>query len=838
MHYSKNWLLILITFFATTSITLSFFYKLTYHADLMLTSSDNNIHFNHSYLISLDDSETIDAVFNSSHFKPIINNKMKAEFGEHSYWHKLQVINKSKFIKSLTLLLDNYVIAEIDIYVFKADQVYDYVERGNARWPKELKARALPSYDFELSPSEELIFYIRSKSKGSNVLPLALYEQSNFRNYEQYLFILWGALTGLVLIMAFYNLILFVGVKDIVYVYYVGYMLSILLDLGLLHGFLVFTLPQEIINFLTLHITAVHYFVIYFALMFALKYLKFDQDNKWIYKIGKWTGLVMLLMALSTIYIKEHIAVQIFFAIQTIIYLFIFFLLVKKFKGNFSWAKYYFISWMPIYVGGIITPAFFIGLIEYNFWTRNALLISIMAEASLISMGLANRLRSNKEKILHNITHDQVFGLPNIALITSLINEKKQKLKCDYNYTIVVAEIKHYHTFSPYLSRSQLMAVIQKITTTIESKFRKLRLLTLEKDGEKRTHHFIVKDSIIGFIIKGHNVKVIEEKLQQLDAIFPLIFSCTVMDLTLECTFGISLSTDGDYPANITSKALQVINTAKKKSKIFARYTSSLAEENQRKILIAAELKKALESNSLELHHQPQINLATSEVWGSEVLIRWNHPVLGFISPDEFILIAEDTGLITQLTHWVIKNAYRQHARLSQHVYQHMISINISVLDIVDDVLCRSIIDLAAKYNVLSSTVILEVTETAITENEDKFTKNLQFLAKAGFHIAIDDFGTGYSSLSYLTDKPIYELKIDKSLIVNLDSSKKSELIVKATVSMAKSLNIKIIAEGIESLEVAKKLTVLGCDIAQGYYFAKPMQFESYLSWIKKHKNT
>lgn len=813
-----------------------FFSLLNDSTELAITPSNQDIKYHHSYFVSLDDSATISGAIASNDFIPVTENRVPVDFGTQAYWHKYQVSNQTSNNKQLTLFFDNYVIAEIDIYVTASEKVIDTVHLGNSRWQSELEKFVLPNHSFILPSQSDITLYIRSQSKGSANLPLVLFHTTDFNNYKLFMYMLWGIFVGLVFIMAVYNLILFMGVKDIVYLFYIGYVLSILTEMGMLHGFIVFLLPKSIVSFLILHITAIHYFIVFFGLLFALKFLKFDEDKNSIFKIGKAIAGLLIPFSISTVWMREFEAVQIYFVIQGMVYLFILGLLVIKFRDNFSWAKYYFISWLPLYIGGAITPLFFVGTLAYSFWIRNALLVSIMIEAALMAMALANRLRSSEEDLLFNITHDQASGLANDSLMTKVLNEEFQNKRGKSEYAIMVAEIKHYHAFSPYLKADQLKNLIHQVSLTIEEQLSDLPLINIGKKSSEIAHTFIVKDGFIGLAIKHPNLSKLHNQLSSLDKLFPISMAFNEINLSINCVFGLALSSDGKHPVAVANKALRAINIAKQHSKIYAQYNATLIESDKQKMALAAALQKAIEQEKLELYFQPQVLIENQTPYGCEALLRWNHPELGFIPPDEFIKIAEDTGMIHQITRWVIRNALQHQDLLKKSGFELAMSINISTLDVVNDDLCKYIINTVSTSDIPPQQIILEVTETAGIYDQERFIENLSMLSSVGCQIAIDDFGTGYSSLSYLSDYSVHKLKIDKMFITDLNESQKNNLIVKATLSMAKSLDVKVVAEGIETSEVAERLKQYRCDIGQGYYFARPMPFADYLAWLNSHQ--
>lgn len=800
-----------------------------------ISGNDPEFIIQHGYFESLDDSATLQDAMAFTGYIPVFDNKAKVDFGPQAYWQKYSVSNKANTEKALTLFLDNGIIAQIDIHVTKQDKLIDQSFLGNGRITEKLESFALPNYEFSLAPKETITFYIRSQSKGSANLPLVLFNSSDFNNHKQFIFLLWGSLVGLIFIMSIFNLILYSGVRDSVYLYYIGYILSILVEMSMLHGFSVFIFPKEVVQFLLDYLTAIHYFIVFFALMFLFKFLKFDKDKGSVYKYGLCIASLCIPFALSAIWIPEYIAVQIYFAFQGLVYVYAFFLLAIKFKENFYWAKFYFISWLPIYIGGAITPAFFMGIMGYSFWIKNALLVSVMLEASLMALALANRLKSNEDTLLFSITHDNLTELANNSLMTKSLNKYIQNRSQNRKYYILVAEIQNFHNFSTYLSGQEVKSLMQEVAKTIEDHITALPLIYIDQQNTRGLEHcFILKDDSLGFAIKECDKETLDEVLNSIENKFPINIECKNISLSLRCRFGLSESTDGNYPIEVTSRATQAIIGNKQSNQILTKYKQDTANTEHRKIYLAADLQTALEKNELELYQQPQLHILDHSVFGSEALLRWNHPKLGFISPDEFVTIAEDTGIINSISEWVIDRAFEKQKALINLGHEFTMSINLSPLDIINNKICEHIILRAVDLEVPSSLITLEITETANISNQKQLHDNLQLLSKAGFSIAVDDFGTGYSSLGYLSSYPISELKIDKSFTLDLLTSQKHHSIVKATLSLAKSLDLKVVAEGVEDEDTLKQLAYLGCDLVQGFYFTEPLPFDEYKAWLKQ----
>ena len=250
--------------------------------------------------------------------------------------------------------------------------------------------------------------------------------------------------------------------------------------------------------------------------------------------------------------------------------------------------------------------------------------------------------------------------------------------------------------------------------------------------------------------------------------------------------------------------------------------------------------------NIFEIHYnvlreynekKAKINLETGEVFGAEALLRWEHPERGFITPGDFIRLAEHTGLFQPITTWVIDNASRQCSLWNDLGHKLRISINISTNCIHDGRLPAKLNEVILKNKLTPDQLTLELTENIFIKDPVRSKKILDNVSKMGIGISIDDFGTGYSSLAYLKQLPVNEIKIDRSFIMDMLENESDAVIVRATIDLAHNLGMKVVAEGVESKEIVQLLKILGCDEAQGYYLGRPMEVEDFITYLEKNKS-
>lgn len=244
-----------------------------------------------------------------------------------------------------------------------------------------------------------------------------------------------------------------------------------------------------------------------------------------------------------------------------------------------------------------------------------------------------------------------------------------------------------------------------------------------------------------------------------------------------------------------------------------------------------SELERAIDQHQLLLYYQPQINMATGALEGVESLVRWQHPTRGLLFPDQFITLAEENNLIDKLTHEVISIAVEQSQKWKIQNLDIPISVNVSAENITSLSLPEQLLELTDKHTVVPENITLEITESAVMNKLTSSLDVLNRLRMKGFSLSIDDFGTGYSSLSHLYKAPFTELKVDQVFVMNMADDEEALIIVKICIMLGQMLGMKLVAEGVETKEIWDQLKQLGCDIAQGYYIAKPMPAEQLIAW-------
>jgi diguanylate cyclase (GGDEF)-like protein len=273
---------------------------------------------------------------------------------------------------------------------------------------------------------------------------------------------------------------------------------------------------------------------------------------------------------------------------------------------------------------------------------------------------------------------------------------------------------------------------------------------------------------------------------------------------------------------------------AKRSNAGVARYEERHDNSSAERLSLMSELRRAVEQDQLLLVYQPKVDLATNTVKYVEALVRWDHPARGYVSPDQFIPFAEQTGYIKAISQWVADRAIRQCAAWRDAGIELAVSVNVSARELIQSSLPDTFSTLLKKYNVPAEMLWIEITESAIMDDPNHAIDTLDRLHALGIRLSIDDFGTGYSSLSYLKRMPVDELKIDKSFVMGMAENKDDETIVRSTIDLAHNMGLKVVAEGVESEAIVQRLAALHCDLAQGFHLSRPLSPDRLEAWLRR----
>jgi diguanylate cyclase (GGDEF)-like protein len=325
-----------------------------------------------------------------------------------------------------------------------------------------------------------------------------------------------------------------------------------------------------------------------------------------------------------------------------------------------------------------------------------------------------------------------------------------------------------------------------------------------------------------------------ERVARELLAVLDEPFAIANQSLDIGGSIGIALAPEHGETADVVMRRADIaMYVAKRSNRGFAIFAAEQDQHSPERLALVGELRRAIDNDELTLYYQPKVNLDSGRCIGAEALIRWQHPVRGMVPPDQFIALAEQTGLIRTLSRWVLNAALRQARTWHDAGFELPIAVNLSMRDLHDPDLPDTVAELLTKWQVPSTRLMVEITENGLMAEPAKALQTVIGLRAMGIRIAIDDFGTGYSSLGYLKRLPVDELKIDRSFVRELTDDQDDLAIVRSTISLGHDLGLRIVAEGIEDAATWNLLHQLGCDIGQGYHIGRPAKPEQLLEQFR-----
>jgi len=336
-------------------------------------------------------------------------------------------------------------------------------------------------------------------------------------------------------------------------------------------------------------------------------------------------------------------------------------------------------------------------------------------------------------------------------------------------------------------------------------------------------------------IIEGANNKQLVSIIQKI--IYKMKAPIQINGYTMHTTFSIGVSSypeDGDTTEILLRNADTAMYKAKDKGRnTYEFYNESMTEQVLKRVRLETDLRQAIEHGDFQAFYQPKLNALTNKVIGMEALIRWEHKTMGMIPPDEFIPLAEEIGLIAKIDEWMMRHTLnRANQWYQEGLFLGKLSLNISMIQLEDDNFIDKVKKIISQTDFNPESLELEITESQIMKNPESTISILNKIKALGITISIDDFGTGYSSLSYLKRLPIDRLKIDKSFVQDIPDDEDDTAIIRAIISLAQSLKLKIIAEGVETVEQKDFLVESGCENIQGYFYSKPLPEDEFRDFL------
>jgi diguanylate cyclase (GGDEF)-like protein len=466
----------------------------------------------------------------------------------------------------------------------------------------------------------------------------------------------------------------------------------------------------------------------------------------------------------------------------------------------------------------------------------NSLAVPIVFFVGLILVGLFSNvlhrtrklLNRQRDEALHDSFHDVLTGLPNRSLLADRFEQALRTGRRDGSITgLLLIDLDRFKEVNDTLGHHYGDRLLAQIGTRLVGAKREIDTIA-RLGGDEFAVLLPVVEGLNGALKVANRLREVMSETFELDGI----------ELEVEASIGVVISGEhGEDPATLMLRADVAMYVAKKQNLGVSVYDPGTDQHSPERLALLGQLRRGIELGELFLHYQPKVIPRTGQVIGVEALLRWRHPERGLVGPDEFIPLAEHTGLIGPLTQCVLGMALAQVKAWTDVGYRLPVAVNISARNLLNDQLVDQITDLLAMHHLSAEMLEIEVTESAIMLDPARAHDILSRLHALGIRIAIDDFGAGYTSLTQLKHLPISELKIDKSFVLTMQSDQANTLIVRSIIELGHNLGLSVVAEGVETAEALSMLSGLCCDVVQGYHLCRPQSAEDFLRWYSERAN-
>ena len=436
--------------------------------------------------------------------------------------------------------------------------------------------------------------------------------------------------------------------------------------------------------------------------------------------------------------------------------------------------------------------------------------------------------KKDQQKLLNLARYDQVTQLPNRSMYWDFLSKSiATASRTKNNIAILLLDLDNFKQINDSLGHDAGDELLIQMA-------KKLSHCVREADIVAR----VGGDEFAILLLNPRDTQVAANIAQKVLADIAQTFHIFSNDVSVRASIGIAIyPDDGTTATQLTKAADTAMYHAKSSGRnTFKYFSRAMHERIQHDMKITQELHKALDGQQMSVHFQPQLQVNNNQLVGFEALIRWHHPKMGQVSPAEFIPVAETNGLITEIGDWCLMQALQQTKNWNEKLVNGNrvnIAVNVSSLQFKQNKFAEHIINIVTSSGLPPELLELEITETAIMENPQQTIEDLHKLRAAGIRISMDDFGTGYSSLAQLKQLPIDVLKIDKSFIDEINQNDSGNAIVKSIIDLAHSLNISVVAEGVETQDQFTFLQKSDCDVVQGYYFSKPLDVANSSAYLR-----
>lgn len=445
--------------------------------------------------------------------------------------------------------------------------------------------------------------------------------------------------------------------------------------------------------------------------------------------------------------------------------------------------------------------------------------------ARLIVIRDITHRKARERELIHRATHDALTGLPNRARLRDVLDARLVDAATSGEpLSVVLLDLDHFKDINDSLGHPIGDQLLRRIGERLQGGLRDSDMIA-RMGGDEFAVVLPATESDEGLWIAERLIETLQEPIEVEGLRLRVGTSAGVATFPVHGSIGTDLIQRADVAMYVAKRGRAGVSV----------YRPEDDFSSVRQLTLNGELRKAIAEDHLGLFFQPKIDARTGDVVCVEALVRWVHPKHGILPPDEFIGLAENSGLIRPLTRWVVDRAVRQCAAWRGDGADLTVAVNLSARNLLEDDLPTVVRNRLAVHGLAPEALTLEITEGLIMEDPERSMEVITELGALGVRISIDDFGTGYSSLAYLKKLPAAEIKIDRSFVSQMDRDRDDAVIVRSTIELAHSLGMSVVAEGVENAVVWQELQELGCDFGQGYLFSPPLPVDAVETWMRSH---
>lgn len=742
----------------------------------------------------------------------------------------------------------------VTFYLIADGRVVKKVATGD-RLPFSERPLYHPSFliPYTVEPGVDYEILLSVQTNGAHQVPIRLWEQNALFNALTTEDRLHSLYYGILITTIFFNLFIFLTLREATYLFYVLSTFGYLFLLATLRGvtYQVFWPDSPWLHNQTM-LMAVPVALL-FALLFARSFLRLRERAPRTDLLLKGIIGLSLAAVLGTFVLDFNTSIKMSVALALSGFL------VLTVIGPLQWARrnpqagYYTVAWSLLIVGTMLIAANKYGLLPTNWLTTYGMQVGSGLEAILLTIALAKRLYNEREEKLHareaelramaarrsaelrlmdQALHNPLTGLPNRISFEMMINDLITRVP-DRRYAIAVIHLSNLQAITKTLGHRNTDRLLELASARYNSIVRELPgILPIETTEQRSVYLASLEPATFGFVIDarviGSAPRAIVQGLEELRE--PVDY--LGMQLPLDPQIGTAIFPEHAQDTNSLIRRAHIAQGSNEaRDRGLAYYQPTRDSYSADRLTLVSELRMALQNGDLELHLQPKLALPSRAIVGVEALIRWPERSTP-IPADVLIGIAEQTGLIKPLTRWVLQRSLEIRSQLVDKGWPLEISVNISPNNLREPDFPMFVQRLMNSHDAHRGMITLEMTETSMMQDPANSLKALNSLHSAGIPLSIDDFGSGYSSLSYIKQLPASEIKIDRSLITDIGTHPGDRVIVQTTIDMCHSLGYKVVAEGVEDETTASLLESMGCDMIQGFLLTPPLPLEELLAWL------